>query len=136
MKIGFACKYMYPDQDLGKKALEEKERPYKVRTTTLRWMNAQTKAVAEARLWDIMQHNIAAFYNLITYVGSLPEELRMIRLGSDVFPLYSEPTWGYFWKLPAVVDYCEKKLKLVGDLAREKRGEIVDASGSIYCSSK
>ena len=56
--------------------------------------------------------------NPITYVGGLPNELRMVRLGSDVLPVYTEPTWSYFWRKPDVVAYCEKEFAKVGRQAR------------------
>ena len=117
-RIGFACKYMHPDQTQKKKLLEEIQRPLNTRSTTVQWLNRQTREVAEQRLWDIMVHNIQAFYNLVEYVGGLPNELRMVRLGSDCLPVYTEPTWGYFWKLPDVVRYCEKHFDRVGALAQ------------------
>jgi UV DNA damage repair endonuclease len=109
---------MHPDQTQKKKLLEEIQRPLNTKSTTVQWLNRQTRDVAEQRLWDIMVHNIQSYYNLIEYVGSLPHELRMVRLGSDVLPVYTEPTWSYYWKLPAVVEYCEKHFARVGDLAR------------------
>ena len=118
-RIGFACKYMHPDQTQKKKLLEEIQRPLNTRSTTVAWLNRQTKEVAEQRLWDIMVHNIKSFENLIRYVGGLPHELRMVRLGSDVLPVYTEPTWCYYWKLPAVVKYCETHFARVGEVARE-----------------
>lgn len=83
-------------------------------------MNSQPKDVAEDRLWNIMEHNVAAFYNLVDYVSGLPDELKMVRLGSDLLPLYTHPDWTYFWQKIDVRDYCAKKLLLVGDLARER----------------
>ena len=118
-RIGFACKYMYPDQTMRKKLLEEVQRPLNTRSTTVAWLNRQTKEVAEQRLWDIMEHNIKSFENLIRYVGGLPNELRMVRLGSDVLPVYTEPTWSYFWRKDDVRAYCEKHFGPVGALARE-----------------
>ena len=118
-RIGFACKYMHHDQTQKKKLLEEIQRPFNTRSTTVAWLNRQTKEVAEERLWDIMVHNIKSFENLIRYVGGLPNELRMVRLGSDVLPVYTEPTWCYYWKLPDVVAYCEKHFARVGKVARE-----------------
>ena len=118
-RIGFACKYMHPDQTQKKKLLEEIQRPLNTRSTTVQWLNRQTRDVAEQRLWDIMVHNIQSYYNLIEYVGSLPNELRMVRLGSDVLPVYTEPTWSYYWKRRDVVKYCEKHFDRVGSLARE-----------------
>ena len=117
-RIGFACKYMHPDQTQKKKVLEEIQRPLNTRSTTVQWLNRQTTEVAEQRLWDIMEHNIQSYYNLIEYVGGLPNELRMVRLGSDVLPVYTHPTWAYFWQLPDVRNFCEAKLARVGDLAR------------------
>ena len=117
-RIGFACKYMHPDQTQKKKVLEEIQRPLNTKSTTVQWLNRQTRNVAEQRLWDIMVHNIQAYYNLIEYVGGLPNELRMVRLGSDVLPVYTQLDWSYYWKLPAVVAYCEKHFARVGELAR------------------
>ncbi len=117
-RIGFACKYMHPDQTQKKKLLEEIQRPLNTRSTTVQWLNRQTRDVAEQRLWDIMVHNIQSYYNLIQYVGSLPHELRMVRLGSDVLPVYTEPTWCYYWKRSDVVRYCEEHFARVGNLAR------------------
>ena len=118
-RIGFACKYMHPDQTQKKKLLEEIQRPLNTRSTTVAWLNRQTKEVAEERLWDIMVHNIKSYYNLIEYVGGLDNGLRMVRLGSDVLPVYTEPTWSYFWRKDDVRAYCEKHFRPVGDLARK-----------------
>ena len=117
-RIGFACKYMNPDQSQKKKILEEIQRPLNTRSTTVRWLNNQTRDVAEERLWDLMVHNIASYKRLIEYVGSLEPALRMVRLGSDVLPVYTEPTWCYFWRKPDVIAYCEKEFAKVGATAR------------------
>ena len=117
-RIGFACKYMWHDQTQKKKLLEEIQRPLNTRSTTVQWLNRQTREVAEQRLWDIMVHNIQSYANLIEYVGSLTDELRMVRLGSDVLPVYTEPTWGYYWRKPDVREYCEKHFAPIGERAR------------------
>ena len=119
-RIGFACKYMHPDQTQKKKLLEEIQRPLNTRCTTVAWLNRQTKEVAEQRLWDIMVHNIQSFKNLIEYVGDLPNELRMVRLGSDCLPVYTQADWSYYWKKPDVIAYCEKHFATVGEIARQK----------------
>lgn len=117
-RIGFACKYMHPDQSQKKKLLEELQRPLNTKSTTVAWLNRQTRDVAEQRLWDIMVHNIQSFHNLITYVGGLPNELRMVRLGSDVLPVYTHVDWSYFWRRSDVLSYCEREFAKVGALAR------------------
>ncbi len=117
-RIGFACKYWHPDRSLTKKLLEEIERPLNERTTTITWLNRQTREVAEQRLWDIMVHNIQSFERLIKYVGGLPNELRMVRLGSSILPAYTEHMWSYYWQLPDVRRYLETHLSRVGIQAR------------------
>ncbi len=117
-RIGFACKYMHHDQSLKKKILEEYQRPLTEKCTTVAWLNRQTREVAEQRLWDIMAHNAQAAYNLVEYVGSLPNELRMVRLGSNQLPVYTEPSWSYFYKQSDVREYASRAYAKVGDLAR------------------
>jgi UV DNA damage endonuclease len=117
-RIGFACKYMHPNQTQSKKLLEEIQRPLNTKSTTVQWLNRQTKEIAEQRLWDIMEHNIAAYGRLIEYVGSLPQGLRMVRLGSDCLPVYTQQDWRYYWRLPDVIAYCEREFAKVGETAR------------------
>ena len=117
-RIGFACKFMHSDQSQKKKVLEEIQRPLNTRSTTVQWLNRQTVDVAEQRLWDIMVHNIAAYKRLIEYVGALPAGLRMVRLGSDVLPVYTQRDWSYFWQRPDVVTYAEREFAKVGATAR------------------
>jgi UV DNA damage repair endonuclease len=117
-RLGFACKYLNPDQSQKKKLLEESQRPLNTRATTVAWLNRQTVEDAEQRLWDLMVHNIESYRRLIEYAGSLPKNLRMLRLGSDCLPVYTEPTWSYFWRRSDVRDYCEREFIKVGDTAR------------------
>ena len=118
MRIGFACKYFHPDRTLSKKLLEEIERPLNERSTTITWLNKQTREDAEQRLWEIMEHNIQGMYNLVKYVGSLPDDLRMVRIGSNILPAYTQPDWRYYWHGHGVQRYLESGFKRVGDLAR------------------
>lgn len=117
-RIGFACKYLHEDQTQKKKVLEELQRPLTERSTTVQWLNRQTRDVAEQRLWDIMEHNAAAAKRLVEYVGSLTPELRMVRLGSNQLPCATHPDWRYFWSRPDVVAYCERAYGAAGDAAR------------------
>ena len=119
-KIGFACKYLDPDQTQKKKLLEEIQRPLNCKATTIKWLNEQTRDVAEQRMWDIMEHNIQACYNLVEYVGNLDERYRMVRIGSDVLPAYTHADWSYFWRTSDARQYCESKLARVGELAKTR----------------
>jgi len=117
-RIGFACKYMHHDQSQSKKILEELQRPLNTKSTTVQWLDRQTLEVAEQRLWDIMVHNINSFKKLVQYVGRLPANRRMVRLGSDCLPVYTQEDWRYFWQRPDVVAYCESNFAEVGEIAR------------------
>ena len=118
-RLGFACKYLHPDQSQKKKVLEELQRPLTEKCTTITWLNRQTREVAEQRLWDIMEHNGAAALRLVKYVGSLPDALRMVRLGSNQLPAYTQPDWSYFWRKPDVRQKAEQLYRAVGEASRE-----------------
>lgn len=118
-RIGFCCKYLDADQSLPKKILEETQRPFNTKSTTITWLNRQERDVAEQRLWDLMVHNIQSYYNLVEYTGSLIPQRRMVRLGSDCLPAFTEKDWSYYWQKPDVQAYCEKEFIKVGDLARQ-----------------
>lgn len=113
-RIGFCCKYVVP----GKKDFEPVPE-LNNRSTTVAWLNRQTREVAEQRLWDIMIHNIQSVYNLVEKLSVLPHALRMVRIGSDILPVYTESTWSYFWRKPDVRWYAEKHFARVGELARK-----------------
>ena len=117
-RIGFACKYMHPDQTQTKKILEELQRPLNTRSTTVAWLNRQSQEVAETRLWEIMLHNTESARRLVEYVSTLPKDLRMVRLGSDILPVYTESTWSYFWRRNDIIDTMVPHFAAIGELAR------------------
>ena len=117
-RIGFACKWIdRADQVDGIKPKDD-AKEYNTRSTTVRWLNNQTREVAEQRLWDLMVHNIESSRKLIKRVGGLDEHLRMVRLSSDLLPVYTQHEWSYFWRRSDVVAYAERAFGEVGELAR------------------
>jgi UV damage endonuclease UvdE len=119
-KIGFACKWIdRPDQVDGVSAKDDAKK-YNTGTTTVAWLSRQSKAVAEERLWDLMKGNIEATRKLVTKVGELDEGLRMVRLSSDILPVYTHADWRYFWQLPDVRQYLERHFADAGSIARER----------------
>ena len=46
-RVGFACKYMHPDQTQKPKILKEVQGQYSERSTTITWLNNQKQSVAE-----------------------------------------------------------------------------------------
>ena len=117
-KIGFACKWIdTPEQVNGIKPKDDCKK-YNTGTTTITWLNRQTRDIAEQKLWDLMVQNLTATKLLIERVGQLEENLRMVRLSSDLLPAYTEPSWSYFWRRTDVRDYCERNFLSIGDSAR------------------
>lgn len=113
-KIGFCCKYVQQDSKKGIVSIPE----LNTSTTTVAWLKRQTKAVAEQKLWDLMVHNIESIRLLVHQVGSLDEQLRMVRLSSDILPVYTEPSFSYFYQQNDIRSYAEKHFAEVGELAR------------------
>jgi len=119
-RIGFACKWIdRPDQVDGIKAKDDCKQ-YNTGTTTVAWLKRQTRDVAEEKLWDLMKGNIESIRKLVTKVGEQDVNLRMVRLSSDILPVYTEPSWRYFWQLPDVRQYAERHFAEVGRIARDR----------------
>ena len=117
-RIGFACKWIdNPAQVNGIKPTDDCKQ-YNTGATTISWLNRQTKEVAEQKLWDLMVQNLTAAHKLVNKVGELNENLRMVRLSSDILPAYTERTWSYFWRRPDVIEYLERNFDLIGSSAR------------------
>jgi len=117
-RIGFACKWIdNADQVNGIKPTDDAKK-YNTGSTTVAWLNRQTKDVAEQKLWDLMVGNIESTRLLVERVGQLDQNLRMVRLSSDLLPVYTQSDWAYFWRRADVRDYCERNFLSIGDSAR------------------
>ena len=117
-KIGFACKWIdHADQVNGIDAKDDAKK-YNTGSTTVAWLNRQTTDVAEQKLWDIMVGNIESTRLLVERVGQLDQNLRMVRLSSDLLPVYTHNDWSYFWRRVDVREYCERHFLTIGDSAR------------------
>ena len=117
-KIGFACKWIdNPSQVNGIKPTDDCKQ-YNTGTTTISWLNRQSKDVAVEKLWSLMEQNIESTRKLVERVGKLDANLRMVRISSDLLPAYTEPTWSWFWRDADVVSYAAKHFMEVGECAR------------------
>jgi len=117
-KIGFACKWIdSPHQISGIKPTDDCKK-YNTGSTTISWLNRQSREVAEQKLWDLMVQNIEATQKLVNKVGTLNENLRMVRISSDLLPAYTHAEYADFWRRLDVRDYCSRNFGLVGDSAR------------------
>lgn len=119
-RIGFCCKWLDGPSQINGIKQKDPAKEFNTGGTTVAWLNRQTRDVAEQKLWDLMVHNIEATRKLVDRVGNLKPNLRMMRISSDLLPVYTEASWSYFWQKPDVRNYCEKHFATVGELARKK----------------
>ncbi len=117
-RVGFACRWIDRADQIDGIGPKDECKKYNTGGTTVAWLNRQTQEVAEQKLWDLMVQNCQSIDNLITRVGQLPDIQRMVRISSDMLPVYTEPKWFYFWQKPDVRDYLEKHLSKIGQNAR------------------
>jgi UV DNA damage repair endonuclease len=119
-RIGFACKWIdHAGQVDGIKPTDDAKQ-YNTGSTTVAWLNRQTKDVAVKKLWDLMAQNIESTRKLVERVGNLDESLRMVRISSDLLPVYTQHDWSWFWRQADVRSYAEKHFEQMGLLARDR----------------
>jgi UV DNA damage repair endonuclease len=108
-RVGFACKIVDPN-GVNLKSLN-------TTSTTITWLNNQTKEKAANRLWELMTTNVQTLQRQMTWIATLPPNQRMFRLGSEVLTAYTHADWSWFYKQPDVIHYLESNLIKVGELA-------------------
>jgi UV DNA damage endonuclease len=118
-KIGFACKWIDSANQVNGIKPDDDAKKYNTGSTTVSWLNRQSQQIAEERLWDLVKGNIESTRKLVERVGALDENLRMVRLSSDILPVYTQRDWQFFYRLPDVRAYCERAFRAVGDVARK-----------------
>lgn len=119
-RVGFCCKWIdFPSQVNGLKH-HDAAKKYNTGTTTIAWLDRQSQEIAERKLWSLVKQNIEATRLLVERVSTLDEQLRMVRLSSDILPAYTHRNWRFFYNLSDVRTYCETAFKKIGDLARSK----------------
>jgi len=128
-RIGFCCKISEFNSKQEVVSIPE----YNFKSTTISWLNRQSKDIAVEKLWELLHHNIAAALGAVEYVGNLEESRRMFRLGSDCLPAYTHPVWSWFWQSPDVRAYCERGFIKVGDSARKNNVRLSMHPGQYVC---
>lgn len=124
MKFGFCCKYITsPDQMDGVKKTDASYL-YNVGTTTVAHMGRLNSVQAEDKLWSLIQENVFSIRRLVTLVSKDIPEKRMLRLSSDILPLYTHPDWSWYYKLQHVQDFLQKEFSIIGEIARSSNTRL------------
>jgi UV DNA damage endonuclease len=118
-RIGFACKWIDDPSQVNGIKPKDPAKIYNTGSTTVAWLNRQSKDVAVEKLWTLMKNNIESTRLLVERVGALDEIFRMVRLSSDILPVYTQRDWSWFWRDSDVRTYAEREFRRVGDLARK-----------------
>jgi UV DNA damage endonuclease len=132
-RIGFCCKWLDNESQIDGVPISANAKKYNTSSTTVAWLNRQHKNVAEEKLWSLMVDNCNSLMLLVDKVSNLPVSLRMVRLSSDVLPVYTEPTWSYFWKKPDVIQYLESAFSKIGQKARDNMVRLSFHPGQFCC---
>ena len=114
-RIGFCCKFSELHPTKGIVSVPE----YNCRTTTIAWLDRQSKNSAHDRLMDITKHNVTSIKKVIDHLSTLPPELRMFRISSDILPAYTHPDYQGFWKDPNTQNLLEHWFAPLGETARQ-----------------
>lgn len=114
-RLGFACKFSLNDPAKG--VISEADLNTKI--TTVAWLKRQSRAVAEKKIEELVAHNLSSVHKLVERVGKQVDSLRMVRISSDLLPVYTEPTFGYVYGSSTFRNYIEAKFSVIGDLARK-----------------
>lgn len=118
-KIGFACKWIDTPAQVNGIGANDDCKKYNVGTTTVAWLNRQTRDVAEEKLWNLVNQNIESVQQLVGKVSKLDEHLRMVRIGSDILPMYTHSDYRDYYQRADVKSLLEAQFAKVGKLARE-----------------
>jgi len=113
-RIGFACKFA----EINKKGEIASVEGLNTGGTTMAWANRQSRRVAEEKIIDVAKRNIMNTHALIKKVATLPNELRMLRITSDMLSFYTHEDWQGFWQSSDVQKQLEHWFKPLGETAR------------------
>jgi UV damage endonuclease UvdE len=114
-RVGFACKWA----EINKKGEIVSAEGLNTGGTTMAWARRNNKQMVEEKIIDVAKKNILNTHALIKKVATLPPELRMLRLTSDMLSFYTHPDYLYFWKSNEVQDMLAKWFAPLGETARQ-----------------
>ena len=117
-RIGFACKWIDRSDQVNGILVKDDAKKYNTGSTTVSWLNRQSREIAEQKLWDLMVQNIESTRLLVERVSELDPHLRMVRLSSDILPCYTHADYSGYWMDAGVVSYASKAFARIGAHAR------------------
>lgn len=114
-RIGFACKFA----EINNKGEIASVEGLNTGGTTLAWAKRNSRAAVEEKIIDVAKTNIMNTHALIKKVATLPEELRMLRVTSDMLSFYTHEDWQPFWQSSNTQDSLARWFAPLGETARQ-----------------
>lgn len=114
-RIGFACKWA----EINKKGEIASAEGLNTGGTTMAWAKRNNRAQVEEKIIDVAKTNIMNTHNLIRKVASLPSELRMLRVTSDMLSFYTHEDYTDFWHSQNTQDSLARWFAPLGETARQ-----------------
>ena len=89
------------------------------RSLTLTWMDKHRGHEADLKLVEVMEHNLNSVKLLLERTAARDEIFHMVRLGSDLLPLYNIPYWKEVYHRYGILQKIEEGFGEIGDYARD-----------------
>lgn len=122
-RIGFACHYVINDGLEKKEGYESFRKPYVMKSTTRSYLQRVEVEQGIIRLHECVTNNLNSIDYLISALSQLPEPVRMLRISSDLFPLYTAPEAAAvdYYGSQTFLELAEKALAGIGEKARANK---------------
>ena len=114
-RIGFACKWA----EINKKGEIASAEGLNTGGTTMAWANRNKRDIVEQKIIDVAKTNIVNTHALIKKVATLPNELRMLRITSDMLSFYTHDAYTDFWQDSNTQMLLAKWFAPLGETARQ-----------------
>ena len=114
-RIGFACKWA----EINKKGEIASTEGLNTGGTTYAWAKRNTRSKVEDKMIEVAKRNILNTHALVKKVATLPPELRMLRITSDMLSFYTMDEYKDFWTRQDVQDSLARWFAPIGQTARD-----------------
>lgn len=114
-RIGFACKWA----EINKKGEIASAEGLNTGGTTYAWAKRNTRSKVEDKLIEVAKRNVLNTHALVKKVATLPPELRMLRITSDMLSFYTMDEYKDFWTRQDVQDSLARWFAPIGKTARD-----------------
>lgn len=114
-RIGFACKWA----EINKKGEIASTEGLNTGGTTYAWAKRNTRSKVEDKLIEVAKRNVLNTHALVKKVATLPPELRMLRITSDMLSFYTMDEYKDFWTRQDVQDSLARWFAPIGQTARD-----------------